>query len=423
MTPIHLSGDTPRWTPKTEQDIQAAVDGGLIEENHHVDAKREIPATPRKHHNKELARDLASFAVDGGTLIIGLQEDKATQSFKLVPQPLAGLAERVEEVARHVPKPPVSVVCSTVPSAADPTEGYLLIHIPVSPTAPHMVENEYLGRGDKTKSRLSDAEVTRLQRLRVDQEQTVLALLQHAMDRDPIPLEDRQQAHMFLVAQPQRGRPDMLLDLITSDDYPSRLPQVINSALAPEVTALIRDMAEPPPTLMNAPQRHRLADGVSRSTRNIGPGREFTLNGDPNLGRENALELQIREDGGLRLFSSRLSSSEIDDTEEILVETAITQTIRFLALVRAVADESGYTGNWNLAVGGTRLRGLQGHRQFMGATARPKYDEEEYRASGETNWVELAGHPGPIVERLWGRFLRALDADKTYRDVLRPSKD
>jgi hypothetical protein len=53
--------------------LQAAVDGGLFEESHHLDLKK---APNSKGDNKELARDLASFAVDGGTLIIGVQENK-----------------------------------------------------------------------------------------------------------------------------------------------------------------------------------------------------------------------------------------------------------------------------------------------------------------------------------------------------------
>ncbi|MBP5910800.1 hypothetical protein F3K40_44470 [Streptomyces sp. LBUM 1478] len=40
MTSIYLSSDNPRWMPKTEADLQAAVDGGLFEESHHLDLKK-----------------------------------------------------------------------------------------------------------------------------------------------------------------------------------------------------------------------------------------------------------------------------------------------------------------------------------------------------------------------------------------------
>ncbi|GHC37769.1 hypothetical protein GCM10010308_65480 [Streptomyces vinaceusdrappus] len=85
MTSIYLSSDNPRWMPKTEVDLQDAVDGGLFEESHHLDLKK---APNSKGDNKELARDLSSFAVDGGTLIIGVQENKESRTFGLAPPAL-----------------------------------------------------------------------------------------------------------------------------------------------------------------------------------------------------------------------------------------------------------------------------------------------------------------------------------------------
>lgn len=94
MTSIYLSSENPRWIPKTEADLQAAIDGGLLDETHYLDLK-EAPSS--KGDNKELARDLASFAVDGGTLLVGIKEDKETRTFELAPQPLNGLPEKVEQ--------------------------------------------------------------------------------------------------------------------------------------------------------------------------------------------------------------------------------------------------------------------------------------------------------------------------------------
>ena len=78
MTPIYLSADTPRWTPRTEADLQAGIDQGLLSESHYLDLK-EVPAT--KGDNREAARDLVSFSIDGGTLIYGIAEDKINRTF------------------------------------------------------------------------------------------------------------------------------------------------------------------------------------------------------------------------------------------------------------------------------------------------------------------------------------------------------
>ncbi|MFI5689540.1 hypothetical protein [Streptomyces sp. NPDC051636] len=81
MTWIYLSPAISRWTPKSEGDLAAAISGGLLEESHYLDLKEQTD--PGKAGNKELARDLASFAVDGGMLIIGIREDKANRTFHL----------------------------------------------------------------------------------------------------------------------------------------------------------------------------------------------------------------------------------------------------------------------------------------------------------------------------------------------------
>ena len=63
VEPVYLSAGMPRWTPQNETDLSAAAQRGLLEETHYLDVKREISAG--RGANKELARDLASFAVDG----------------------------------------------------------------------------------------------------------------------------------------------------------------------------------------------------------------------------------------------------------------------------------------------------------------------------------------------------------------------
>ncbi|WP_432030045.1 AlbA family DNA-binding domain-containing protein [Streptomyces sp. 1222.5] len=150
MTSIYLTSDNPRWTPKTETDLQAAIDGGLFEESHHLDLKK---APNGKGDNRELARDLSSFAVDGGTLIIGVQENKESRTFELAPQPLNGLAEKVESVARTIPDPPLTVLTQEIRSAAGVGTGYLLVHIPASPVAPHMVDNRYFAAATRRSTR------------------------------------------------------------------------------------------------------------------------------------------------------------------------------------------------------------------------------------------------------------------------------
>ena len=63
-------------------DLVSAAAGGLLDESHWMELKREIPRT--KGSNVELARDLASFAVDGGVLVIGVDEDDLGRADQVV---------------------------------------------------------------------------------------------------------------------------------------------------------------------------------------------------------------------------------------------------------------------------------------------------------------------------------------------------
>lgn len=110
MNTIYLSAERPRIPIGCEDEVRQAVAGDLLVENHYLELKRELP--PGRAANRELARDLASFAVDGGTMLIGLDEhDDGTVT--LAPQPLARLAERIEQVAATVPDPPLAVITPT----------------------------------------------------------------------------------------------------------------------------------------------------------------------------------------------------------------------------------------------------------------------------------------------------------------------
>jgi len=86
----------------------------------------------------------------------------------------------------------LNAVSSTIVSGADPAAGYVIVQIPESPAAPHMIDKIYYGRGDKTKVKLSDAEVLRLHQRRRIAEQDVLDLLNDEITNDPFEGEGQQ---------------------------------------------------------------------------------------------------------------------------------------------------------------------------------------------------------------------------------------
>ncbi|MBL1086738.1 ATP-binding protein [Streptomyces actinomycinicus] len=416
MTSIYLSSANSRWTPKSEGDLSAAISGGLLEESHYLDLKEQTD--PGKAGNKELARDLASFAVDGGTLIIGIREDKANRTFHLAPQPLKGLPEKVEQVARSLADPPLNVLTDVIEASANDGTGYLIVHIPASAAAPHMVDGRYYGRGDKTKYHMADTEVVRHHLLRKASETDALSLLQQEIDQDPLG-QYGEQSHFFLVAQPTAGRGDMLLDLTSGTNWKHRLTELVNRAYTPELNTILSQFT---PDLSNAIEGHRRAGGAALATHNLADGRLHTPTGQ--WGDEDTIEVQFLEDGGLRLYSSRLSDNpgESNGGEQALFDTAaVGLTRRTLEVIRLTAEQAGYFGNWSFAVGATRL---QGRRRYTGGGPRgfsslsASYTRDTYTQATGATWADLNATPGAITARLLGSLLRSLGSQDLFAKAL-----
>ncbi|MCK5752453.1 MAG: ATP-binding protein, partial [Mycobacterium sp.] len=146
------------WDPRTEEELLRCARNGLLEETHRLDIKRELE--PGNSANKKLANDIAAFSLDGGTIVIGVDED--TSPPNLSPVPLDGLAERIEQIARMRVEEAVQIRTTEIESTTQPGHGYLVVHVPASVRAPHMADGRYYGRGDKTNRVLSNTEVVRL---------------------------------------------------------------------------------------------------------------------------------------------------------------------------------------------------------------------------------------------------------------------
>lgn len=179
---------SPYWQPQTEAELDGARLQGLLGERHHLEIKRELG--PGRAAHREAAADLASFAIDGGLIIYGLDEDEDPP--RLHPISLGGFAERIEQIGRSLVDEPLAVRSVSIPSESTPDHGYLVVTISPSPLAPHMVGGKYYGRNDKTKYVLSDDEVFRLHQRRQAWEASALDMLATQVDRDPTPRTGRE---------------------------------------------------------------------------------------------------------------------------------------------------------------------------------------------------------------------------------------
>jgi hypothetical protein len=414
-TTVYLSPETPRWVPANEDDLQQAIADGLLEETHWLDLKREL--TSSKSANREFARDLASFAVDGGTIIVGIEERKTVGDVVLNPQPLAGLPERIESIARTIPDPPLPVITTVIRSDADASRGYVLVHIPRSGVAPHMVDQVYFGRGDKQKIRLDNSSVLRLHRQQRDVDRDVKQLLDAQIARDPIPQPIRRKPHLFVIAEPVAPRAEMLLDAVHGAGWQQRFSELVNAAFVPNPPMGIGLV----PDLSDATSPARRVDGAAFTSPQLRPDRTLEPRGDrdPN---EDVVEIELTDHGGIRLFLGRLGDKLQDGTPIIFDIAPPLFTRRVVHIARAVGDHTGYLGPWMLGVAATDISGCVAfsltQNVFTRGDLAPLAQDLRYRMTTTATFAELAQTPGQVTGRLISPLLRALAVGEAYEHLL-----
>ena len=340
------------FPPTSEEQLEEALRGGLLAERHRCDLKRQFDTG--RAANRNLAIDVASFSNDGGYIFVGIDEgdDRAGRPPRLTPVLLPRLSERVEQVALSIPDPPIYVETLEIPSSQGVGLGYLVVVVPASPEAPHMVENRYRGRGDKTNIVLSDAEVARLHARRADWERGAGELLDAFIRLDPFEQdwqirEESQEAHWFVLAHPVAGRPDMLLEQLPERNEASWIRDFMiggapgrpmKGAWHPDFRSLIESFRTPRGWAFHAGHLNR--DG------RLAPGSR----------EKAALSVEVDDDGTLRLFCGRGSDSY---GRRVVFPDLVNGFVK--RIVRAavvVAETSSYFGAWDFGVALSKAQGL-----------------------------------------------------------------
>jgi hypothetical protein len=114
------------WAPRDAAEIEEAARGGHLEETSSIDAKRELPSTPRKLGCGR------RYGRDGGALLYGIAEDEHERPTIPQPIPLTGAADRIGQiVATSISEVPYIEV-REYPCADDPSKGCLPVIVPQS---------------------------------------------------------------------------------------------------------------------------------------------------------------------------------------------------------------------------------------------------------------------------------------------------
>jgi len=395
------------WNPRTEADIRAALEARDVSESNVLDMKAVIG--DKDSERRETAKDLASFAVDGGALLIGVVEHKDTRTFEAVPIALHDVIERIEQIAANRVDPPLVVRPREIPSDKEGL-GYVWVDIPASPDAPHMVGGRYYGRGERTNRMLSDADVLRLHQQRRNDRERVVEALEDLRSRDPFPgarangdaaePPRAQYGHLYLAASPRRAPAHIARRLVWEGEH--------------ELLQLGNQVERGVPTV--------LRDGLSRLSQYVQPLQRSSAASLTNIGGDDLIriaaseksgfDLRIRTDGSVGIIVTRVStSSERGDSARALDSVLLASVWRLLGWVDAVAQETGYSGGWDLGLHATKLFG----RRSIVFTDQGRYDgdeglafdEDDYRATTSATHAELE-EPATAVRALAEPFLRGL---------------
>lgn len=400
----YLGPDKGRWGPATWSDVVEAAAGGLLDETHWVDLKREL-ATGKATINTDLAKDLASLAVDGGLLVIGI-EDHNSHAGNVCGVELAGLADRVDQIARDKVRPSLVVRSVEVPDPDHPGRGCLLVHIPPSAQAPHMVDYVYYGRGDRANIRLSDEQVRSILADRARGQQDILDDLRRMTEDDPVPENFRKNGHLYLLARPDTASDEVLVDFLARTDLNEVVDQLLQRARA----------ARGGPSF--DPDLAHLGFAVTRAE-----GKAFTTARGRDMYESGLLDLLIREDGGTRLICGRGTDSfqartfpPREPVPVVFPDLVLGLAHTFAAFTGLISDQhAAYQGQWQLGIRMDRLRGTQSWnkaRDLMSWPGHP-YNRDDYERVTTASTEQLVNTPGTVADQIVAPLLRGLGDTRT----------
>jgi hypothetical protein len=420
----------PIWEPATFDQAAADVIAGAVGETHYVELKRDpYPTTPGGR--KEAAKDIAGLAVDGGVLVLGVEEDKASgKATAVTPVPLAGKAEWFDQVTHAHIDPPVMVETRELGDPVDPTKAVIIISVPASPLSPHMVDGRYYGRDDRSRRALTDAEVGRLHRERDHAATHIGPVLQQATEdlEALLPHGINESGRVIIVAEPVPLRQQHLLRQQLADpEWWRWLQDRVDAA-----TERIRYEAVQTPALADLFSSYWTPfRSGSRTTQRLGSrGVAFRIKPlrddeatDPKAPYTASLE--VEESGAIRLWFNEIVFQERDrrgfDWRQLLCALLFA-----LGLFNDIRTNAG--ARYAAAIG-LRVEGLAGtHPRYeqVPGTSGPQagdfrtepYPDGEYVGITEVTRTELDRNLANALDRLCGSLLRGYGLG----DPLRPSQ-
>jgi hypothetical protein len=336
------------------------------------------------------------MTVDGGVLLYGVGGPDPSRPTECTPLPLAGAAERIDQVAQSAVDEPPVIDIRIIESATDPALGYLCVVIPPSPRAPHMLvtdhDNRYWGRGATGNRVLTQAEIARLYERRERWELDRGALLDVAVANFPFSYDVEVTGAMVVVSQPVApGRE--LLRVAAGTDH-------IDDFVQTSVPAVARHADVYPGQGTSAlGQAHQLwRNGSDRWV--------LSRDRDPTSSYQAMLTLDAT--GGATYWHSPLINQVRDGTSYFMEQSATRAVYQLLATTKWLYSLARFYGPVDVCVAILGLTRAAGATRANGWNDAPVYGAAEYRRHERIAGEELRDRPEDVTRRLLAPLFEAI---------------
>jgi hypothetical protein len=372
------------WIPKTEKEITEAAANRTLEETVTFEGKREI-----SNKSVDIATDLSAFAnSSGGVLIYGLAEDTDRKLTVLNPIKLKGERERIDQIVRTCVDEVPFLKTSAIETQNDPSIGYLVVVVPPSERAPHMVivkgEKRFYGRGDTGNYVLSQAEVARLYERRRVTEASIRPLLEAVIGEAPV-ADNERFAHLHIVAKPVLSDDNLLDDALSAgQNHKVLLNEVLNQVGSSGIykDGYVPDIGPPGSGWIRRPEGFRGNCQYERAE-DMGVHFQFNLDGSAYFFSGRAAEAH-REGQPKSFFSSIVAGS----------------TTKFLAVLGELYDRATYFGMVDVGLAVTGLHGCVPEIPRDPFRDLPKFSGSGYQKTARSSAMLLKEDPRNLAARL-----------------------
>lgn len=398
--------------PSSEQELQEFLKNGHVQESHFLDFKADLE--DGKSGNKSIAKDIASFAIDGGMIVYGVSEKP--NGFELNPIEVQGVSERIEQIALSSITPPVSIRTKVLLSPEREGNGYVLVYVPATEVSPHMVDGRFMAREDKTQRALTHPEVLRFHEMRFQNEISRQSEIKKQISRDPVPADCRVYPHLHLTATPRLSAKPLFLGTLR-EESPFNVVRAWLKESAANIPRMHGDSSESFASVLGQlALRH---DGIALYSGNLTRNRAFER-ADARF-PEKIAELEITQDGQLRFFNGMvgfpLGNTGNDGPPSLFPRWVLRQVREFVALAGIAARHVEFGGRWDFSVGITGISNMAISREHAMAFDVFKYENgaPDYIAHASGDLHSIESNPGELTGDLLGRFIRSIEMETYYK--------